>query len=186
MRELRERHIQLSQVPADGLRLEGGIRPEWLPRLAEATEAISGMIHVDLELVPENDVYLLSGRVEGSVRLECEYCRAEYEQALKGELSLTIDPSRETVHPDPGQKGEVWVIPHSDEVVEAPDGRLDLYEVLEDEWLLALPHSPLCSSGCQGLCPVCGTDRNEAECGCEPLERPNPFAKLAQLKTDSQ
>jgi uncharacterized protein len=186
MRELRERVIQLEQVPTDGLHLVGGIRPEWLPRLSEATEAINGMVTVDLHLKPENDVYLLSGTVEGSVRMQCEFCRAEYDLSLPGELSLTIDPGQETVHPEPGQKGEVWVIPHSDEVVEAPDGRLDLYEVLEDEWLLNLPQSPLCSSQCKGLCPVCGTDRNEAECGCQPLERPNPFAKLAQLKTDSQ
>lgn len=186
MRELREQHIQLEQVPAEGLRLEGGIRAEWLPRLAEAVESVSEMVHVDLQLVPENDVYLLTGTVSGSVRLECEYCRAAYNEPLAPELALTINPNPEKVHPDPGQKGEVWVIPHADEVVEAPGGRLDLFAVLEDEWLLGLPHSPLCSSECQGLCPVCGTDRNEAECGCQPLERPSPFAKLAQLKTDSQ
>jgi uncharacterized protein len=186
MRELHERHIHLEQVPDDGLRLEGGLQPDWLSRLAEVAQAIHGMVHVDLRLMPENDVFLLFGRVDGTVSLECEYCRQSYQQALQGELSLTVDPHPESLHKDPSQKGEVWVIPHSDEVVEVPEGRLDLHQALEDEWLLGLPQSPLCGSGCKGLCPICGTDRNEAECGCQPVERPNPFAKLAQLKSDSQ
>lgn len=184
MRELRETVIRLDQVPEDGLTLKGAIGPARLERLAEQGD-LEEPVEVDLHLVRESDVYLLTGTVSGAITLECEYCRAKFRQELPQRLFLSIDPNPErAVYRDPSQKGEVWVQEHADEQVEAPDGKLDLVTALEDEWLLALPHSPMCSADCKGLCPVCGTDRNEAECGCAQPRRENPFDILAQLKTD--
>ena len=39
--------------------------------------------------------------------------------------------------------------------------------------LLNLPAAPLCRDDCAGLCPVCGIDRNAAECDCD-LNPPDP------------
>ena len=184
MRELRESVIQLDQVPADGLVLQGAIAPARLERLG-AVATLAGPVEVDLRLDRESDVYLLTGEVRGAVRLECESCRGGFEQVLPGRLFLSVDPEPERgVARDPTQKGEVWVMEHADEHVEAPDGQLDLIAALEDEWLLGLPQSPRCAEDCKGLCPVCGTDRNEAECGCSQPRRENPFDILAQLKRD--
>ncbi|MEF8793529.1 YceD family protein [Thiohalorhabdus sp.] len=184
MRELRESVIRLDQVPEEGLSLKGAIAPARLARLGEVS-GVEWPVEVDLHLVRESDVYLLTGRVTGGVALECEYCRAEFERAHPQELFLSIDPNPErAVYRDPSQKGEVWVMDHADEQVEAPEGWFDLITALEDEWLLALPHSPMCSEACKGLCPICGTDRNEAECGCVQPRRENPFDILAQLKTN--
>jgi uncharacterized protein len=185
MRELRESVIRLDQVPEEGIALKGAIGPERLERLSDAVAALERPVAVDLRLVRESDVYLLTGSVDGTVVLECEYCRARFEQALPEHLFLSIDPDPErSVYRDPSQKGEVWVMAHADEHVEAPGGQFDLIAALEDEWLLALPQSPKCAEGCKGLCPVCGTDRNEAECGCAQPRRENPFDILAQLKKD--
>ena len=45
--------------------------------------------------------------------------------------------------------------------------------------LLALPDYVLCDPACKGLCPVCGADLNDGECGCE---RTVPDPRLAALK----
>jgi len=185
MRELREATIHLAQVPPEGLSFQGAIPPERLPRLAEAVEALEKPVEVDLRLEPEKDVFLLSGSVNGGVVLECESCRVLFEFPLESRLFLTVDPNPENaVYRDRSQKGEVWVVDHSDEQVEAPEGELDLISALEDEWLLELPLSPRCKDNCHGLCPVCGTNRNEAECGCSQARRESPFDVLAQLKKD--
>jgi len=185
MRELRESIIRLDQVPAEGLGLKGVIAPARLERLAAAVASLDRPVEVDLRLQRESDVYLLTGSVHGSVTLECEYCRGTFEQPLPQRLFLSVDPNPErALYRDPSQKGEVWVMEHADEQVEAPEGELDLIGALEDEWLLAIPHSPRCAEGCKGLCPVCGTNRNEAECGCAQPRRENPFDILAQLKKD--
>jgi uncharacterized protein len=43
---------------------------------------------------------------------------------------------------------------------------------------------PVHSEGCKGLCPVCGADRNEKDCGhaAEELpEKESPFAALRKI-----
>jgi len=44
---------------------------------------------------------------------------------------------------------------------------VDLAPLVHDAILLDLPLAPLCREDCQGLCPYCGIDRNEATCDCQ-------------------
>ena len=48
-----------------------------------------------------------------------------------------------------------------------------------EQILLALPAYPVCGEGCKGLCPVCGANLNERECGCD---RKVPDPRWAGLK----
>ena len=45
---------------------------------------------------------------------------------------------------------------------------VDLELPVRDTVLLDLPAAPLCREDCAGLCPLCGIDRNEADCDCDP------------------
>ena len=47
--------------------------------------------------------------------------------------------------------------------------------------LLELPLAPLCSEDCQGLCPVCGANRNTEPCDCAPVADPR-WAALDALR----
>jgi uncharacterized protein len=44
---------------------------------------------------------------------------------------------------------------------------LDLSESLRQAIVIEMPISPLCREDCRGLCPVCGVNRNEEDCGHE-------------------
>ncbi len=44
---------------------------------------------------------------------------------------------------------------------------LDLDMLIFDEIVPKLPSRVLCREDCRGLCPVCGTNLNEKECGCD-------------------
>ncbi len=44
---------------------------------------------------------------------------------------------------------------------------LDLDMLVFDEIVPQLPSRVLCRENCKGLCPVCGTNLNEKECGCD-------------------
>lgn len=44
---------------------------------------------------------------------------------------------------------------------------LDLTAAVREQILLSVPASPLCREDCKGLCPKCGKDLNESECGCD-------------------
>jgi uncharacterized protein len=56
---------------------------------------------------------------------------------------------------------------------------LDVGALIENETTLALPMKALCREGCQGLCPVCGANRNVTRCACSE-RAPDP--RLAVLK----
>ena len=53
-----------------------------------------------------------------------------------------------------------------DTYVVVSDERLDLNELLREDILLDLPSKYLCSPDCKGLCPKCGKNLNEGDCGC--------------------
>ena len=47
------------------------------------------------------------------------------------------------------------------------DGQIDLSQLMDEQFYLALPMKPLCREHCKGLCPSCGTNLNEAACDCQ-------------------
>ena len=72
-----------------------------------------------------------------------------------------------------------------------PDDTIDLSEALDTSLIMETPFVVLCKPDCKGLCPVCGENLNEVDCGhaaqVEESRRPaSPFAALADLKLDDQ
>jgi uncharacterized protein len=72
--------------------------------------------------------------------------------------------------------------PADDEAYPIVDDRLDLRPMVRDAVVLELPLAPLCRHDCRGLCPQCGADRNEEECGCVAPADPR-WANLGVLRT---
>ena len=50
--------------------------------------------------------------------------------------------------------------------------KLELGQMVGDLISLNAPMRHLCNDNCLGLCPVCGVDRNLADCGC-PMPEPD-------------
>ncbi len=44
---------------------------------------------------------------------------------------------------------------------------IDLGQMIEEQFYLALPMKPLCHADCKGLCANCGTNLNVAACDCQ-------------------
>lgn len=69
------------------------------------------------------------------------------------------------------------------------DKYVDLSEALDAALVMETPFVVLCSSDCRGLCPDCGANLNEQDCGCadkreqEKLKE-SPFAVLQGLDLD--
>jgi len=61
------------------------------------------------------------------------------------------------------------------------DAHLDIAELLREYALLEIPINPLCKPDCKGLCPECGQNLNEKDCGHRPEQSDSPFAKLKDL-----
>ncbi len=58
---------------------------------------------------------------------------------------------------------------------------IDLGPLVRDAVVLELPMAPLCRDDCAGLCPQCGANRNEGDCGCVAPRDPR-WANLDVLR----
>ena len=68
----------------------------------------------------------------------------------------------------------------NDDYIFPEDTKLDITAPLFEEMLLEMPSKILCREDCRGLCPRCGKNLNEGDCGCKKSEG-DP--RLAILKT---
>jgi len=119
--------------------------------------------------------FLLSGEIQGTALVECRRC-----------LKPTPVPIRAHFHHlleyHPGVEGTQLVETPEEEVYHFGHPELDLSGILEQAFVLELPLTALCHDECAGLCPVCGADLNETDCGhAEELKRRTPFVVLEGL-----
>jgi uncharacterized protein len=61
---------------------------------------------------------------------------------------------------------------------------LALNDILREVVLLGLPMRLVCSEACKGICPMCGQNRNQHDCGCQPEPVDNRLSKLKTLRAE--
>jgi uncharacterized protein len=111
----------------------------------------------------ESEIPMLVGRLETSLELECQRCLKALKLPMTLDFSLMIDASDELI-------GDGSV-----ETLYSDDGTIDIYAVVEDELMLAIPlvamhEDTACNENWQVSKP-------------ETAVKDNPFAVLQQLKT---
>lgn len=130
-------------------------------------------LELDLEAVVEG--ILVRGTIGADLQLPCSRCLVPQDVHVDSDVAeLFVDPAKRE---DDGEDED-------DPGYELIDGRtaIDLSVMVRDALLIDLPVRVLCREDCQGLCEVCGADRNAGDCGHRPDEAPDPrWAKLAEL-----
>ena len=130
--------------------------------LAEVPDEIEG----DLLLESVVEGILVSGHLRGTFRLRCARCLKDFSQPFDVEV-------HEMFVPAPDEDADDYPLD--------PEGTIELDQMVRDAIGVEIPFSPLHSPECQGLCPVCGGDRNLGECpGDHPSTDPR-WAGLEQL-----
>ncbi len=137
-----------------------------------------------LDAVPENAVLegdiIVEGtlrstgagfRVSGTVKVRrsfvCDRCLKECSERV------TYDFSEDFRRPDGQTFGD------GESVFEGE--ALDIAPLVHDTVLTAQPMQNLCRPDCRGLCPRCGVDLNERDCGCDRRPIDPRLAALEQL-----
>jgi uncharacterized protein len=145
----------------------------------------AGEGHADLELYADGTHAFAAGSFKGHLVVACSRCVGEVRLELEERIRVTFMPPGEMPKEDdsPGEEGaEV----HEEDLDVFPfDGeRLDLEPLIREQFVLAVPYSPLCREDCRGLCPQCGIDLNTGTCACEKPIDPR-LAALKGLKLPS-
>jgi uncharacterized protein len=100
-----------------------------------------GQVRVEARLRRESGIVKVGARFKGQRVLTCGRCTKDF--------STTLDERFEFVFP-----------------ADMSSPVLELDESLREELILAYPEKILCCDDCRGLCPRCGKNLNEGECGC--------------------
>jgi len=135
-----------------------------------------------LSFVNSGDLLSINGNVDAALTIPCARCLTD----VRVPVHLHVDehfPIEEVRNPTrkPSEAEDLETIVSS--VVYLDQGRpmLDLDELLRQLIVTDVPIQTLCAEACQGLCPRCGANRNEAPCACSAEEANTPLAGLAAL-----
>lgn len=120
--------------------------------------------HAKISRTPQG--LLVEAEFTGSIQLECVRCLNEYTQPLQWEFTELYAFTRDNIT----ESG--LLVPE--------DAHIDLQPLVREFALLEIPIKPLCRPDCKGLCPECGQNLNETDCGHRP-EIDSPFSALKDL-----
>jgi uncharacterized protein len=118
----------------------------------------------------------ISGRLHTKVAITCGRCLKEVQLpidvAFAERFAGTVSWRHEEQHELSTEDLDLGLV----------DDAIELDDLVKEEILLALPGHVLCSESCQGICSVCGADRNLVNCDCESKQVDARWEKLKDLQ----
>jgi len=120
----------------------------------------------------------VQGRYTVEMVAQCDRCLGRARFPLDTAFDLYYRPAAEIA-----KEEEVAIDESEAEIGFYEDGGLELEEVLREQVLLALPMQRVCDEACKGICPECGRNRNEADCGCVGAHVDDRWSALRNLKS---
>ncbi len=142
-------------------RLDRQIAPDALP--AEDDYRLLAPVRLEGTVSRSKDTVEIVGEASTTLELACSRCLEGYPLDVTARFDLTYRPVVERRE----GSDEVEVAEEDIDTAYYAEGRIDLAELVHEQLYLALPMKPLCKEDCQGLCPVCGVNRNTTTCTCE-------------------
>ncbi|SDF71013.1 YceD family protein [Desulfovibrio legallii] len=139
-------------------------------------------LRATVSVTPVEDGWLVRGSLEGEVVLPCSRCA---EDAVIPVAARFEEFESRPEEPEPeaaGRHGAQEAAPVGERLIfERGAPLLDLAAVCWEEFVLALPSTPLCREDCKGLCARCGANLNAGPCACPPEEGDPRLAVLRGL-----
>ena len=121
--------------------------------------------------------FRLTGSIEYDQTVRCMRCLEPVSTPVESDLDLTIFLEAADVGP-----GERELDSSDFGVVYAESDIFDLEPVILEQLELDVPMRTVCRDDCQGLCPVCGGNRNLEPCDCDTGRGDPRWSALADLK----
>jgi uncharacterized protein len=118
-------------------------------------------VTLDGRILKDRDRFRLIGTVSTVLELSCSRCLEPFRLPVNAAFDVRYLPQSENT----GDEREV----EEDDLSVSfyRDESIDLGQVLDEQFYLAMPMKPLCRDHCKGLCPSCGANMNVETCGCQ-------------------
>ena len=119
----------------------------------------------------------IQGRYSVTMQAQCDRCLKQAQFPLERSFDLFYRPMSVIARDE-----EVEIDEGEAEIGFYENGGLELEDILREQILLALPMQRVCSDVCQGICPVCGKNRNETPCDCKIESADDRWGALRKLE----
>jgi uncharacterized protein len=117
----------------------------------------------------------VTGHLAVAMESDCDRCLEPAKVPIDSDFELYYRPVEEGY-------GEEVAIDQSEAEMGFYEGDgVELNDVLREYVLLALPMQRVCNDNCKGICPLCGQNRNQKDCGCHTEAVDDRWAALKQL-----
>jgi uncharacterized protein len=119
-------------------------------------------VELTLTLHKDHARYRLVGRLTTTLEQSCSRCLEPFREPVQAGFDIRYLPQSENAGAEEREVEE-------DDLSDAfyRDDQIDLRQLMEEQFYLALPMKPLCRVDCKGLCPNCGTNLNDTTCDCD-------------------
>ncbi len=176
--------INIGNIPEEGVEFRFTKKGEWLQSLLPEggrTDFTADDITLVCRVMKTLNNVTIKGRIHTELQLECCRCLDRFAYPLKTEFTETLVPAEEI---DKEEERELTEEDFDFGFYRGDTVHLD--QVIAEQILLQIPVKPLCSESCKGLCPLCGTNRNQRECNHEGERIDGPFAALKGFKVKKE
>ena len=137
-----------------------------------------GLVRWRGQVVYADPGYFLRARLSYEQTLSCNRCLKPIVEQTASDVELMIMVEK---HPPIG--GEHALHEQDLGLMYVEDELLETDPILIEQLQLNIPMKPLCHEDCQGLCAVCGADKNAGPCSCGEATVDPRWASLASLKS---
>ncbi len=120
----------------------------------------------------------MQGKLSVTIAATCDRCLEPATFPVASDFDLVYMPAGEAT------EGEDEIEEGALEVGFYEGTGLALNDVLREVVLLALPMRLTCSEGCKGICPVCGENRNQGDCGCQTEAADDRWSRLKEIRAE--
>ncbi len=106
----------------------------------------------------EGKKLFVSGKTSALAVCPCDRCLSDVEISVPVSVNEELDI-----------KNDTFSYNEEEGVTLVEENTLLLDDLIANEILMNWPAKVLCGEDCKGICPVCGVNRNEKDCGCDTV-----------------
>jgi len=169
VQELEQRKIRFDvSIPPQEIEFDNNLR-QIGPLLAQGSVELLGNTLGEIRV---------RGHVKVTIETDCDRCLEKVQFPIDSDFDLFFRPDVSRNRPSE----EVELREGEAEIGFYEGGGLYLNDILREYVILSMPMHTVCSEACQGICPVCGENRNLRDCGCQVKTADDRWAALKRLQ----
>lgn len=170
--------IDIERIPESGLEIDQEFEFFNMDLIEENTVFLEP-VHSQCKIRKIGDEVFVKGKITTSLNFICSRCLSPFEFKIDSNFDLVYLPEEldvATENLDEDDLDRFFYYNRS----------INIKEIILEQLNLTLPLRPLCSSDCQGICPICGKIIKTGECTCDTKKTDSRLEKLKIFLRDKR